>query len=81
MSTVYKRKEAPTESKLLNRTMELMRERNSELTYDVIAAETGLGFAWLARLMSNRVKNPNVIYVEALHDYLVWMNENKATRV
>lgn len=67
---VYARKPMPTTSRLLDRTVKMMKERDPELTYEVMSIETGIGIAWFARFATGRVKNPNVIFIEALHDYL-----------
>lgn len=52
------------------RTLELFKARSRELTIKIIADETGLPEGWLSMFGQDRMKNPGVNSVQALHEYL-----------
>lgn len=54
---------------LLNETIELV--RSSELTYEVIAKESGVSPRWINYLMSRGRKNPQINHVQRVYDFLI----------
>lgn len=55
---------------MLDRTLQLVRERPRTLTYEQIANDTGLKVSWLEALASGRIPDPGVRKVETLYAYL-----------
>ena len=52
---------------LLETTLALLRERGK---YREVAAATGLGYEWIAKLAQNRISDPGVNKIETLHRFL-----------
>lgn len=57
-------------SRLMLRTMELLRQRPRTLTVDMIAQDTGLHPGWIARLSNPAYGSPSVDAVVKLYEYL-----------
>jgi hypothetical protein len=56
-------------SDLLARTYELL-DRRGTVSLRQIALETGLGQDWLDKFSQRRIREPGVVKVQRLHDYL-----------
>ena len=52
---------------LLETTLALLRERGK---YREVAAATGLGYEWIAKLAQNRISDPGVNKIETLYRFL-----------
>ena len=61
---------ATASTSLLEQTLQLVRNRPRSMTYDHIAAETGLKKTWLEAFAAGRIPDPGVRKVEALHAFL-----------
>lgn len=57
-------------SRLLEVTLELLRNRPINKTLDKISADTGLGTDWLSTFQNERAISPSVNHVECLYRYL-----------
>jgi predicted transcriptional regulator len=57
-------------SKLLDKTLDLVRTRPRDVTYDQIATETEVSVSWLKKLVNGEIEHPSVCYVEAVYVYL-----------
>lgn len=55
-------------------TRSLLVNRPQTLTLEAIANSTGLGISWLARMVGDKIKNPNVDSVEILYRFLSKQN-------
>lgn len=55
---------------LLSRTLHLVRNRSVTATYDVIAEDTGLKAHWVKAFANGRMRDPSVVKVETLYNYL-----------
>ena len=55
---------------LLERTITLMCNRPRKLTYELIAASTGLKIGWLSMLATGRIRHPSVNSVQILYEFL-----------
>lgn len=63
-----KEKEAKLESKLFKKTIELYKNRSIQLTNEVIAEKTGLGYVWLTTFCNT--EDPGVCRIETLYNFL-----------
>lgn len=57
-------------SKLKEKTLELLRNRNRTLTLDEISNQTKIGKDWLKDFSANTMENPGVCIVETLYTFL-----------
>lgn len=57
-------------SSLRDRTIMLLRNRDSSLTLEKISNETGLTKRWLENFIGNTVDDPGVLKVETLYVFL-----------
>lgn len=64
-------KHVPERSRLLERTLELLRDRPRTITLAIIEENTGLKQTWLQSLSNGgKVKSPNVCSIVKLYEYL-----------
>ena len=61
---------ATDSTSLLDKTLQLVRNRPRTMTYDHIASETGLKKAWLEAFAAGRIPDPGVRKVETLFAFL-----------
>lgn len=62
----------PTDSvPLLERTLELVRNAPRNISFTEMSKETGVSIPWISRFASNKIGDPGVKNVQALHDYLI----------
>lgn len=52
------------------RTMEEIRAGLRQHRLEVVAAETGMSYTTVCNYLSGRVKNPRVVYLRVLNDWL-----------
>mgnify|MGYP003387918121 CR=1 FL=1 len=57
-------------SKLKEKTLELLKNRNRNLTLDEISNKTKIGKDWLKDFSANTMENPGVCMIEALYNFL-----------
>ena len=57
------------EPQLLERTRELMRDRATHVTVDLISKRTGLSVGWLNKFSAEVAEDPGVNKVETLFNY------------
>lgn len=55
---------------LLARTQQLVKDAPRHVTYTMMAAATGVSVAWISRFADDKIPDPGVRRVQALHDYL-----------
>ena len=60
----------PEQPSLLDTTLQLLKSRPRSVTYDQIAAGTGLGKPWLEALAAGRIPDPGVRKIETLYAFL-----------
>lgn len=56
--------------KLLDRTLELVRNRPVTLTYEELAKRTGLNVYWIRLFARGKIDNPGVVHVCRLYEFL-----------
>lgn len=55
---------------LLARTQQLVKEAPRHVTYTMMATAAGVSVAWVSRFADDKIPDPGVKRVQALHDYL-----------
>lgn len=55
---------------LLDKTLDLVRNRPREVSYEQIAAEAEVSISWLKKFVSGEIKEPSVCSVEAVYVFL-----------
>lgn len=60
----------PKESELRDKTIELIKSRSVQITYETIAEKTGLSVRWVEEFANGRISNPGVCSVEAVYHFL-----------
>ena len=55
---------------LLKRTQELVLNAPRRVSYEMMAKEAQCSAKWISLLASGKLKNPGIVTVQALHDYL-----------
>lgn len=53
------------------RTLDLVRNAPRSVTYTEMHRNTGVSIAWISRFADDKIPNPGVDHVQALHDYLI----------
>lgn len=56
---------------LLEETLTLLNKRPSDLKLRAIAREAGLQASWISALHLNQIKEPSIIKVQKLYNYLI----------
>lgn len=54
-------------SKLLDKTLDLVRNRPRDMSYDDLAAASKVNPHWLKKLASGKIEHPSVCHVEAVY--------------
>lgn len=57
-------------SRLYNRTLELINDRKRVQTFERISKDTGLTESWLSMFSRGKIEKPSVQSVETLYEYL-----------
>jgi hypothetical protein len=57
-------------SDLLNKTLNLLKNRPSTITYKKITANTDIPTEWIKQLATNRIDDPGVKRIETLFNFL-----------
>lgn len=52
------------------RTLHLVQNAPRGITYTVMSQQCGVSIAWISRFAADKIPNPGVDTVQALHDYL-----------
>lgn len=63
---------------LLESTYEQLKARDRALTLRRIAEGAGVDYEWLAKFSQNRINDPGVQKVEAVHKFLLGQSSNAA---
>lgn len=63
---------------LLETTLQMLKQRPSEVTLPMVAERAGVKYDWLTALLYGRIRHPSVVRVQKLHDYLSGLQKSAA---